>query len=47
MDNLEAAKDIEEILGKQDVKLEVAVSVEVSFGPGKVDVIKLWKWLKS
>ena len=47
MDNLAAAKDIEEILGKQDVKLEDAVSIEVSFGLGKVDVIKLWKWFKS
>ena len=47
IDRLAAATDIEEILGKQDVTLEDAVSIEVSFGLGKVNVIKLWKWFKS
>ena len=47
LERLAAAKNIEEILGRQEVKLEDAVTIEIPIGIGKVDVVKLWRWFNS
>ena len=47
LDLLAQAKNMEEVLGKQPTKLADAVSIEVPFGIGKVDVVKLWQYFKS
>lgn len=47
MELLAQAQNMESVLGKQPTTLSDAVSIEVPFGFGKVDVLKLWQYFKS